>query len=197
MSLSLVRSSGNGTGLANAKTASTSSFVTSLIFNAAVFGGELAAFTLFRPYFHLIYEPRSYSPVSSKRVDPLTPASPIASFGDWRGNLNNWKASWLKWPIKLWQADYQRIKRVNGMDAYMFIRFLRMLVKLWLPIWVLSWAVLLPVTSVHTNVAGHEGLDIFIFGNVAPNKQARYWAHLVMAWAFTCTALHSWSLYGC
>ncbi|EIN08427.1 DUF221-domain-containing protein [Punctularia strigosozonata HHB-11173 SS5] len=171
--------------LSGATTKSTSSFVTSIIFNSIVFGGELAAFTLFRPYFHLIYEPRAYSPVSSKRVDPLTPSAPIASLADWRGNLNNWKANWLKWPIRLWGADYTRIKGVNGMDAYMFVRFLRMLIRMWLPIWLLSWIVLLPVTSVNTNVSGHDGLDIFIFGNVSPEKQVRYWAHLIMAWAFT------------
>ncbi len=40
-----------------------------------------------------------------------------------------------------------------------------MMVRITLPIWLLSWAVLLPLTSVHTQVSGHSGLDMFIFGN--------------------------------
>lgn len=71
------------------------------------------------------------------------------------------------------------------MDAYFFVRFLRMMVRVLLPIWLLSWIVLLPVTSVGTSVPGHSGLDRFILGNVAPDQSARYAAHLVLAWVFT------------
>ena len=71
------------------------------------------------------------------------------------------------------------------MDAYFFVRFLRMMVRMLLPIWLLSWVVLLPVTSVNTSVAGHMGLDMFIFGNVAPDKQDRYAAHIILVWLFT------------
>lgn len=45
-----------------AKTASTATFVTALVFNAAVFAAELGVFTLIRPYFKSIYEPRTYVP---------------------------------------------------------------------------------------------------------------------------------------
>jgi hypothetical protein len=71
------------------------------------------------------------------------------------------------------------------MDCYFFVRFLRMMVRVMLPIWLLSWAVLLPVTSVHTTVDEHTGLDKFIFGNVAVNDQARYASHLLLAWIST------------
>lgn len=82
-------------------------------------------------------------------------------------------------------ADHRDIKTKNGMDAFFFVRFLRMIVRILLPIWLVSWAVLLPITSVHTSVSNHTGLDLFIFGNVAPNKQGRYAAHLILAWFFT------------
>lgn len=42
-----------------AKTASTSSFVTALVLNAAIFGIEIVAFTILRRSFPAIYEPRS------------------------------------------------------------------------------------------------------------------------------------------
>jgi calcium permeable stress-gated cation channel len=77
------------------------------------------------------------------------------------------------------------IKNINGLDCYFFVRFLRMMVRVMLPIWLLSWAVLLPLTSVNTNVAGNTGLNKFIFGNVAPTEQARYAGHLIVTWILT------------
>jgi hypothetical protein len=91
----------------------------------------------------------------------------------------------LGWLISVFNADYVKIKDINGLDCYFFIRFLRMMVRIMLPIWLVSWAVLLPVTSVHTAVAGHSGLDKFIFGNVAANRQPRYGAHLIVTWIST------------
>ena len=73
------------------------------------------------------------------------------------------------------------------MDAYFFVRFLRMMVRVLIPIWFISWAVLLPVTAVRTSVAGHEGLDKYTLGNVSSNVQTRYWAHLILTWVFTST----------
>ena len=52
------RSSGNE--LSGAKSQSTATFVTALWINAAVFGVELLAFTILRPKFPVIYEPRVY-----------------------------------------------------------------------------------------------------------------------------------------
>lgn len=60
-----------------------------------------------------------------------------------------------------------------------------MMVKVFLPIWVLSWIILLPATSVGTNVATNSGLDRFIFGNVAADKQERYAAHIILVYIFT------------
>jgi calcium permeable stress-gated cation channel len=90
--------------------------------------------------------------------------------------------SLLGWLVPVFKADYVKIKDINGLDCYFFVRFLRMMVRIMLPIWLVSWAVLLPVTSVHTTVSGHSGLDLFIFGNVAANRQPRYAAHVIVAW---------------
>jgi calcium permeable stress-gated cation channel len=77
------------------------------------------------------------------------------------------------------------------MDAYFFVRFLRMMVKVFLPIWVISWAVLLPVTSVNSHVAGVTGLDRFTFGNVENTQQDRYAAHIILVYLFTGTRISS------
>lgn len=60
--LSACYRSDNNSSISNAASASTSTFTTALVFNAAVFGAELAIFTLVRPYFPAIYQPRTYVP---------------------------------------------------------------------------------------------------------------------------------------
>ncbi|KAG6918385.1 hypothetical protein DXG01_014786 [Tephrocybe rancida] len=156
----------NRSDISNATSASTATFVTALAFNAIVFGAELVAFTLLRPWFKAIYEPRTYVPPPSKRVEPLS-------------------ESLLLWPIAVFKADYRDIIRTNGMDAYFFVRFLRMMTRVFLPIWFFSWAILMPVNSVHTRNGSADGLDQFTFGNVAKDKQNRYAAHIILVYFFT------------
>jgi hypothetical protein len=91
----------------------------------------------------------------------------------------------LGWASSVFFSDYRKIKNINGLDSYFFVRFLRMMVRLMLPIWLVSWAVLLPLTSVNTSVAGDSGLDMFIFGNIGTTDQDRYSAHLILTWIFT------------
>lgn len=73
----------------------------------------------------------------------------------------------------------------NGADAYFFVRFLRMMARIFFPIWIVSWVVLLPITSINTHVDTNTKLDLFVIGNVQSDKQVRYWAHLALAWVFT------------
>jgi hypothetical protein len=70
------------------------------------------------------------------------------------------------------------------MDAFFFVRFLRMMARIFLPIWIISWAVLLPITAVG-KTRELEGLDQFTFGNVAPDQTNRYAAHVVLIYCFT------------
>lgn len=52
-----------GRSINDAKSASTSSFVTAMILNTTIFAVELAAFTILRPRFKAVYEPRTITPV--------------------------------------------------------------------------------------------------------------------------------------
>lgn len=73
------------------------------------------------------------------------------------------------------------------MDAYFFVRYLRMMLKIFVPIWLFSWALLLPVYGAgHT--AGKTGLDRFTFGNVATTQQARYAATLILLYVMAGTS---------
>lgn len=84
-------------------------------------------------------------------------------------------------------ANYGDIKAVNGLDAYFFVRFLRMMVRVLIPIWLISWIILLPVDSVGTSSGTSDSLTQFEFGNIGRHQQPRLWAHLVLAWVFTGT----------
>lgn len=173
--------------ISNAKSASTSTFLTALVANAGAFGIQLAIFTILRPYFKAIYEPRTYVPPPDKRISPLTGG---------RRSISS-----LFWPLAVITADYRQVIKANGLDAYFFVRFLRLMVKVLLPIWIVSWAVLLPVTSVNVtekplgpdeDPSSRGGLARFTFGNIGPTQQSRLWAHLVCAWFFTVWIL--WNL---
>ena len=94
------------------------------------------------------------------------------------------------WIVSVLRADYRKIKNINGLDCYFYVRFLRMMVRVMLPIWLISWAVLLPLTSVNTGVPGHSGLDMFIFGNIAPTQQDRYAGQVLLTWIFTSKIPH-------
>jgi hypothetical protein len=91
----------------------------------------------------------------------------------------------LGWLYSVFDADIEKIKEINGLDCYFFVRFFRMMILVMLPIWLLSWAVLIPLTSADTKVEGHSGLDLLIFGNHANNEQARYAGHLLVTWIST------------
>lgn len=118
---------------------------------------ELLAFTLLRPQFRLIYEPRSLLPVEKCVCLCLDFRVLAQLFGSKR--QDSLTSNFLLWPLALWKADYTKVKRTNGMDAYFFLRFLRMLIRMFLPIWFLTWVVLLPVTSVNTQVGNNDGLN--------------------------------------
>ncbi|KAG8853288.1 hypothetical protein FRB96_008373 [Tulasnella sp. 330] len=156
--------SAGSSSVSNAKDASTSTFVTALVFNGAVAAIEIIIFTILRPRFKAIYEPRTYVPEENKRVGPL--------------------GAMFAWPTALLKLDIDDIKRTNGLDAYMFVRFLRMMVVIFLPLWFFSWALFLPLHAVGTT-NDQIGLDRFTFGNVAPTQQARYAAHIIFMYLMT------------
>lgn len=88
-------------------------------------------------------------------------------------------------PTAVLMADFRKIRVKTGLDAYFFVRFLRMIFRLLVPIWIVSWVVLLPVTGVRSDPDGLTGLDRFTFGNIPLTQQSRYAAHVILAWVFT------------
>jgi hypothetical protein len=75
------------------------------------------------------------------------------------------------------------------MDAYFFVRYLGMCLKLFCPMALIILPILIPLNYVDgkgTNTIGATrynvtGLDTLAWSNVAPQHTRRYWAHLVLA----------------
>ena len=81
-----------------------------------------------------------------------------------------------------------------GLDAYFFLRYMRTLLKIFIPLAFIILPILLPMNGVHgrgshfaTGIydkpqwSNITGLDTLGWGNVRPTKTHRYWAHLVLA----------------
>lgn len=67
----------------------------------------------------------------------------------------------------------------SGLDAYFFLRYLLMLLKMFVGLALVVLPVLLPVNSIRGK--GLKGLDRFSWGNIQSSNTDRYWAHLLLA----------------
>ena len=105
-------------------------------------------------------------------------------------------------PKGLWQWILPVLRTSNadfiqkcGLDAYFFLRYLRTLLKIFVPLACLILPILLPLnakngrgpafaTGIYSNTTAWSnvtGLDRLAWGNVPPNKTNRYWGHLILA----------------
>ncbi|KAL9613587.1 MAG: hypothetical protein Q9167_001869 [Letrouitia subvulpina] len=153
------------------------SFLASLSTGLVIFGIELAVFLLIKNKLIRIYRPRTYLVPPRER----TKAPPE---GLWH------------WIAAIFRTSNSEFISKCGLDAYFFLRYLRMLLKIFVPLALLLLSVLIPVNVVGgrggdfaVGVYGHNktaysnvtGLDLLAWGNVRPEHNNRYWAHLVLA----------------
>lgn len=152
------------------------SFLSSLVVNFILSASFLITFIVLRTKLHRIYEPRAYVETlqNEKRMQKLP------------------RAPW-HWIMLIFRtARHKRlIIEKSGMDAYFFMRFLRMVLIMFIPALCIVWPILLPLNSVggvdDHPLAGQSsvrGLDRLAFGNVSREHISRYWAHLVLAYLF-------------
>lgn len=135
-------------------TASTSSFITALVLNGAIFAAELLLFSILRPQFQVRghYERKSvrwYWPLSLKacirtkdyhrrlQVCPSGISRAVAVLdllhSKCSKRVDALPSGVFNWVLAVFNSDPAIILRVNGMDAYFFVRFLRMMVRMFLP----------------------------------------------------------------
>jgi hypothetical protein len=71
--------------------------------------------------------------------------------------------------------------RIAGVDGYLFLQYLQLLLRIFIPMTLVILPILLPINKIGA-VDGISGLDSFAWPNVAtPEKNHRLWAHLVLA----------------
>ena len=159
------------------------SFLASLAVSFAIFGAEVFVFLLINGKLQRIYLPRTFLVPERER----TAAPP--------------KGLW-QWMQPIFRTTNSEFIQKCGLDAYFFLRYLRTLLKIFVPCMMVLLPILLPVNAVkgrgpnfavgpfnQTTYSNVNGLDILAWGNVSPYKNNRYWTHLVLALAvvvYTC-----------
>ncbi|KAH6631841.1 hypothetical protein F5144DRAFT_511708 [Chaetomium tenue] len=154
-------------------------FVTALAASLVVFGIQTGFFLLLRNKLVRIFKPKTYLVPERERTD-----SPPSNH--------------LALAYKLMSFEDREIIKKCGLDAYFFLRYLQTLLIIFIPIAVVVIPVLVPLNYIgglgrdvvnsttegdSTTVNVPTGLDTLAWGNVAPNKQHRRWAHLALALA--------------
>ncbi len=147
--------------------ASTSTVVSAIVLNAVIFAILFSVFLIARPRFKRVYAPRTYLVVPEEQIEPL-PQS-----------LLGWLPVWLKTPTTT-------ILEKNGLDAYMFVEYLEMMLWVFIPTFVLSWIVLMPTYGANTTGEG-TGFNRFILSRVGTSsqQQKRLVAPLLVQYVFT------------
>ncbi|KAJ5720275.1 uncharacterized protein N7483_008209 [Penicillium malachiteum] len=154
---------------------SLSTFLASLGTSIAIFAVELFVFLALKDKLTRIYQPRTYLVPDRERMNP----APSGLF---------------RWISPVFQTSDADLIQRSGLDTYFFLRYLRMLLKIFIPLTFLLVPVLVPINRVggkgttsyvveSGNVSHYTvtGLDQLAWGNIKPTQTHRYWAHLIMA----------------
>ena len=158
-------------------TESTHKFVSSFVVNLGVAVVVLGLFSFLRPRLKQIYSPRQLL------LDVMFPL----------GKLPN---SFFAWIIPAFMASDDDVFYYTGIDALVYMRFLRLCVKISLVIMPYGIAVLLPLN--YFGRGALHGLDRIAMSNIAP-QSSKFWAHVISAWVYTviiCYLLYEeWRVY--
>ncbi|KAI1323188.1 hypothetical protein F5Y16DRAFT_384431 [Xylariaceae sp. FL0255] len=130
---------------------------------AAVYFG---IFLCLRKTHRRFYAPRTY--LGSLRESERSPALPNGLF-NWFGAF--WKIS-----------DYHPLQH-QSLDAYLFIRYMKVLVVICFVGCCITWPVLFPIDA--TGTTGEIQLNILTYANINNKTQYnRYYAHVLIAWVY-------------
>ena len=148
-------------------------FVISLAAGFVLFAVQFGTFLVIRNYLWAkrIYQPRSFLVPVKQRIKPP--------------HSNPFK--WL-YSVFMIKEDPEVLEKA-GMDAYFFLRYLSMCLKIFTPMAIIIIPILIPLnvnqgkgTSTISGLTYNiTGLDTLAWSNVSPEKTGRYWAHLFLA----------------
>ncbi|KAL2831573.1 hypothetical protein BJY01DRAFT_226571 [Aspergillus pseudoustus] len=149
-------------------------FLASLATAIVIFTVEFLLFLLLKGKLTRIYQPRTYLVPDRERAEPSPPGL-------------------FRWIGPIFRTSSSAFIQKCGLDAYFFLRYLRMLLKIFVPLAAIILPTLLPLNKVggkdRTYKNGTDtgdrwnvtGLDQLAWGNVAPENTSRYWGHLILA----------------
>jgi calcium permeable stress-gated cation channel len=128
----------------------------------------LVIFLILRRSNRRFYAPRTY--IGSLREDERSPSLPAGFF--------NWVGTFWKIP------DVYALKH-QSLDAYLFLRFLRMCLVIVFVGLCLTWPILFPINA--TGGGGQQQLDILSYSNIdvsISSGRNRLYAHAFVGWIF-------------
>lgn len=153
----------------------------------------LVAFAILRlqPFNDRVYFPKWY--LKGLRSSPSQSGAFVKRIVnlDWRSYVRflNWMPEALKMP------EPELIDHA-GLDSAVYLRIYLLGLKIFVPITLLSWAVLVPVNWTNSTLKDsnltYSDIDKLSISNI-PQGSPRFWTHIVMAYAFTfwtCYVLH-------
>ncbi|XP_047308027.1 protein OSCA1-like [Impatiens glandulifera] len=150
----------------------------------------LVAFAILRlqPLNDRVYFPKWY--LRGLRGSPTAPGAFVSKFVNL--NLRSYLINFLNWmPAALRMPESELIDHA-GLDSVVYLRIYLLGLKIFVPITILAWLVLVPVnyTNETLQIAKEFGnvtysdIDKLSISNIPP-KSNRFWAHIVMAYAFS------------
>ncbi|XP_046854082.1 CSC1-like protein At1g62320 isoform X2 [Xenia sp. Carnegie-2017] len=152
-----------------------SAFTSSLVFNVAITLLLLLLFCIIRPRFDFVYQPNfklltefMSSKVSTKKTALL--------------NKLKLPSSLFCWLTISFKVDVDELYDLVGFDAFIYLRFLRLCLRIAVFSLPYTAAVIIPV-----NVSGESelsGMDALTLGNIS-EQSSKLWTHLVGLWLFS------------
>ncbi|KAK7956170.1 uncharacterized protein PG986_005392 [Apiospora aurea] len=147
---------------------SLSGLVSTLVPVAVVSGIYIIVFLILRRSQRRYYAPRTY--LGSIRENERSPALPTGLF--------NWFGAFWKIP------DTYALQH-QSLDAFLFLRFMRIVTTICFVGCCILWPILFPVNA--TGGGGQEQLNILSYSNIntdTPGGKNRFYAHCFAAWLF-------------
>ncbi|KAH0597343.1 hypothetical protein MHUMG1_04720 [Metarhizium humberi] len=154
------------------------SFLTAIGTAVAIFAAQFSLFALLRNRLARIFKPKTYLVPERERTEPPP------------GNLVSMIRALITY-------DEREVIKKCGLDAYFFLRYLKTLLVIFVPICFVVLPILIPMNYVDglgreidikdsarnssSSKAVPTGLDTLAWGNVTPKNTSRYTAHLILA----------------
>ncbi|KAH8553637.1 hypothetical protein BGW37DRAFT_518579 [Umbelopsis sp. PMI_123] len=146
---------------------SISAFSSAIIFNVITTSASFAAFAILRPRQQRFYAPKTFFSDEAYRAESLPPGL----------------ISWLK---PLFQLSDEELRRQCGLDHYLFLRFIRMCLYLFLTFGFLSLVIICPLSALDQRSL--PGLNLLTYGNILDT--GRLWGHLVLTVLYSVIVLY-------